>query len=52
MRATLERGDGAIVLMHSWPRPSPGALEGVITRLRDAGADFVRLDELPEAAAR
>jgi peptidoglycan/xylan/chitin deacetylase (PgdA/CDA1 family) len=36
VRATLERGDGAIVLMHSWPRPIPEALEGVITRLRDA----------------
>lgn len=46
VRGTLERGDGAVVLMHSWPRPIPGALDGVVTRLRDAGADFVRIDEL------
>ncbi|TAK01282.1 MAG: polysaccharide deacetylase family protein [Chloroflexota bacterium] len=40
-------GDGAILLMHSWPRTIPGALDQVIRRLRDAGATFVRVDELP-----
>lgn len=42
-----QRGDGAIVLMHSWPRTLPAALDAAIPRLRDAGAVFVRIDELP-----
>jgi peptidoglycan/xylan/chitin deacetylase (PgdA/CDA1 family) len=44
----IERGDGAIVLMHSWPTLIPAALEGTILRLREAGANFVRVDELGE----
>lgn len=47
---TLAHGDGAVVLLHGWPRPTPVALPGIIRRLRDHGAVFVgidRLDELP-----
>lgn len=47
VRGTLAHGDGAIVLLHSWPRPMPAALESSIVRLRKAGAEFVRVDALP-----
>ena len=45
--ASVEHGDGAIVLMHTWPRVVAGALPRMIGDLRSAGATFVRLDELP-----
>lgn len=39
-------GDGAIVLLHSWPDPvAPGVVEA-IGRLREHGARFVRVDAL------
>ena len=43
---TLARGDGAIVLLHTWPRPVPAALQLAIPALAKAGARFVRVDEL------
>lgn len=46
---TLERGDGAIVLLHSWPALTLGALDGLVTRLRERGARFVGVDELDAA---
>ena len=45
---TLGDGDGAILLMHSWPRVMPDALDEAIRRLRDLGATFVRVDELDD----
>jgi peptidoglycan/xylan/chitin deacetylase (PgdA/CDA1 family) len=45
---TRAAGDGAVVLLHTWPRLTL-SVEAVIRRLRDEGARFVRLDELPEA---
>jgi peptidoglycan/xylan/chitin deacetylase (PgdA/CDA1 family) len=39
-------GDGAIVLLHTWPRPVAQALALAIPRLADAGASFVRVDQL------
>jgi peptidoglycan/xylan/chitin deacetylase (PgdA/CDA1 family) len=39
-------GDGAIVLLHTWPRSVAGALQQAIPALRTAGATFVRLDQL------
>lgn len=42
----LARGDGAVVLLHTWPRAALAALPGIVDRLREAGAEFVRLDEL------
>lgn len=50
-RKTMERGDGAVVLFHGWPKVTPLALADVIGRLRDAGAEFVRVDELPSLPA-
>ena len=43
---TVDRGDGAVILVHSWPRPTGEALPGIIARLRGHGASFVRIDEL------
>jgi peptidoglycan/xylan/chitin deacetylase (PgdA/CDA1 family) len=43
-------GDGSVVLLHTWPDRAEGAVPGVIRRLRDTGAEFVRIDELPEAS--
>jgi peptidoglycan/xylan/chitin deacetylase (PgdA/CDA1 family) len=46
VEGVLAHGDGAIVLLHTWPDPVPGALAQLVPRLRDAGVTFVRLDEL------
>lgn len=43
----LAHGDGAVVLLHAWPDRTEDALDGIVARLRAAGAEFVRLDELP-----
>ena len=40
------RGDGAIVLLHTWPDPVAPALAEIVGRLGGAGARFVRVDEL------
>jgi peptidoglycan-N-acetylglucosamine deacetylase len=42
----LARGDGCVVLLHTWPDRTEGALDGIVRRLRDAGATFARVDEL------
>jgi peptidoglycan-N-acetylglucosamine deacetylase len=39
-------GDGAIVLLHTWPRPVPAALAIAVPALMEAGATFVCVDEL------
>jgi peptidoglycan/xylan/chitin deacetylase (PgdA/CDA1 family) len=46
VEATLAHGDGAIVLLHTWPRPVAEALQLAIPQLKAAGATFVRVDEL------
>lgn len=48
----LEHGDGAVVLMHGWPWPTPLALPGLIAALRDEGARFVTVDQLPDLPVR
>ena len=40
------RGDGAIVLLHTWPDPVGISLSDVMADLRARGATFVRVDEL------
>ena len=44
----LAHGDEAVVLLHSWPTATLEALESIVTRLSDAGARFVRVDELAD----
>jgi peptidoglycan/xylan/chitin deacetylase (PgdA/CDA1 family) len=41
------RGDGAVVLQHTWPDQTIGAMREIIARLRDLDATFVTVDELP-----
>jgi len=43
----LAKGDGAVVLLHTWPSNMIAALPGLLARLSDGGAHFVRLDQLP-----
>jgi peptidoglycan-N-acetylglucosamine deacetylase len=47
VKRTVARGDGAVLLFHGWPAITPLALPDLVARLRDAGATFVRVDELP-----
>jgi peptidoglycan/xylan/chitin deacetylase (PgdA/CDA1 family) len=46
VRETLATGDGAVVLLHGWPRRTAEALPAIVARLRDAGAQFVTVDAL------
>jgi peptidoglycan/xylan/chitin deacetylase (PgdA/CDA1 family) len=41
-------GDGAVVLLHTWPDRTADALPMIVESLRAAGSKLVRLDELPE----
>jgi peptidoglycan-N-acetylglucosamine deacetylase len=45
-------GDGAVVLLHTWPDRTAAALPMIVDGLRSGGADLVRVDELPEEALR
>ena len=44
-----EVGDGAIVLLHTWPAATPQAVPTLIERLAADGASFVGVDELVDA---
>ena len=44
-------GDGAVVLLHAWPGRTHAAIPGIVRRLRDAGADLVRIDALAQLPA-
>ena len=44
----IARGDGAIVIVHGWPDPTAAAVPGIVARLRDGGATFVRIDVLAD----
>jgi len=39
-------GDGAVVLLHTWPGGTGDAVGPILTRLRALGADLVGVDEL------
>ena len=47
VEAAGTHGDGAVVLLHTWPDQAVGALPGIVPRLRARGATFVALDDLP-----
>jgi peptidoglycan/xylan/chitin deacetylase (PgdA/CDA1 family) len=46
---TMTHGDGTIVLLHTWPDATAAALPGMVSRLRAAGAELVRVDQLDVA---
>ncbi|MGH2465907.1 MAG: polysaccharide deacetylase family protein [Candidatus Limnocylindrales bacterium] len=46
VRDSVAFGDGAVVLLHTWPASTGVALPEIVTRLAGAGATFVRIDEL------
>lgn len=39
-------GDGAVVLQHTWPNQTVGAIPAIVAALRERGATFVAVDEL------
>jgi peptidoglycan-N-acetylglucosamine deacetylase len=41
-------GDGAVVLLHTWPDRTADALPMIVEGLHAGGCDLVRLDELPQ----
>ncbi len=43
---SIAHGDGAIVLLHTWPDRTLAGLITMVQRLRDAGAELVRVDAL------
>jgi peptidoglycan/xylan/chitin deacetylase (PgdA/CDA1 family) len=47
VEGVLAHGDGSVVLLHTWADRVEAAMPGLVRRLRDAGAEFVRIDELP-----
>jgi peptidoglycan/xylan/chitin deacetylase (PgdA/CDA1 family) len=47
----LTARDESVALLHSWPKRTEKALPQIIGRLRDAGAELVRIDELDNVIA-
>jgi peptidoglycan/xylan/chitin deacetylase (PgdA/CDA1 family) len=47
----LAAGDESVALLHTWPKRTEKALPDIITRLRDAGASFVGVDQLDNVVA-
>ena len=47
---TRRHGDGAVVLLHTWPKAHCGRAPIDPPGARRAGPEFVRLDDLPEEA--
>jgi peptidoglycan/xylan/chitin deacetylase (PgdA/CDA1 family) len=43
----LAHGDGTVVLLHTWPNQTLGALHAIVRRLRAGGATFVTVADLP-----
>jgi len=48
LRGAQTHGDGVVVLLHTWPDATAGAIPGMLDELTDRGAEFVTLDELDQ----
>ena len=46
IEGVLAHGDGAVVLLHTWPGGTADAVRPIVAGLREAGASFVTVDEL------
>ena len=46
LRGVEEHGDGAVVLLHTWPTATRGAIEPILDGLAAAGLEPCRIDEL------
>jgi peptidoglycan-N-acetylglucosamine deacetylase len=42
----ISHGDGAVILLHTWPKGTGDGLLPLITNLKGAGAKFVAIDQL------
>jgi peptidoglycan-N-acetylglucosamine deacetylase len=51
LRGVAEHGDGAVVLLHTWPGPTAEAVPAIVDRLLADGTELVRVDELEELPA-
>ena len=52
VRGAVERGDGAVLLLHSWPAATTLAVPTAARQLRDLGAELVRVDALDAVPGR
>lgn len=48
VEGALATGEGAIVLLHTWPASVPAALTAIIQRLQSVRTEFATLDDLAE----
>jgi peptidoglycan/xylan/chitin deacetylase (PgdA/CDA1 family) len=48
VNGVFAHGDGAVALLHAWPTAMLEALDPILTRLIDAGARFVCVDDLAD----
>jgi peptidoglycan/xylan/chitin deacetylase (PgdA/CDA1 family) len=44
----VAHGDGAVVLLHTWPSATLGALDPILARLSGAGAELCTVDDLDD----
>jgi peptidoglycan/xylan/chitin deacetylase (PgdA/CDA1 family) len=51
LRGVESHGDGAVVLLHTWPSATLGAIDEILDGLASAGAELCRIDELPALPA-
>ena len=51
LRGVESHGDGATVLLHTWPSATIGAIEPILDGLSAAGVDLCRIDELDHVPA-
>lgn len=46
VKLAMAHGDGAVVLLHTWPAPTAEALPTIVSGLREQGAELVTVDAL------